>query len=270
MTGNVASDGATGPAGIDRLEPSHVELERNREALRLLAGKLLTVQDEERRRISRDVHDDVNQRLGVLGLELDSLCRDLPATPAALRRQLRKLRRQVTGLSDDVRQLAYRFHQTTVEDLGLVVAMQRYIGDFVRRTGIRTRFVAPQATDPIPQPLATCLYRVVQESLGNVAVHAQASQVLVELTVSPLEIGLKVQDDGIGMNLEEVRQTTRGLGILSMRERASFLNGVLDVISPSPDRERTSWLAFLYLLANHETGPDLTRGRPHIVRGGSA
>ena len=221
----------TGSAGIRRLDPSHVELERNREELLKLAGKLLTVQDEERRRISRDLHDDVNQRLGVLGLELDSLSRDLPATPAALRRQLRKLRRRVTALSEDVRQLAYRFHETTVEDLGLVVAIQRYIGEFVRRTDIKTRFLKSEAANQIPQHLATCLYRLVQESLGNVAVHAKASQALVELTIDRTAIGLKVQDNGIGMDLEEVRKTTRGLGILSMRERVRLLNGLFHVIS---------------------------------------
>jgi signal transduction histidine kinase len=126
--------------------------------LRTLTGKLLTVQDEERRKVSRDLHDDVNQRLGAIGLQLDSLCRHLPESPVAVRRQIRTIRRHVNKLSDDVRQLAYQFHQTTVEDLGFVVALQRYINDFVKRTGIKARFAKPRAGTSIPLRMATSLY----------------------------------------------------------------------------------------------------------------
>lgn len=210
---------------------SHSDIDRNREELRMLAAKLLSVQDDERRRISRDLHDDVNQRLGMLGLELDSLCRDLPKAPAPIRRRLRKLRNQVSALSEDVRQMAYRFHQTVVEDLGLVVALQRYINDFVRRTNIKARFIKRHASYEVPQRIATCLYRVAQESLGNVGMHAKASRVLLELTSTPREVSLRVQDNGIGMVVNEVRCKTQGLGILSMRERVRLLNGVLDLVS---------------------------------------
>jgi len=202
--------------------------DRSREDLRKLAGKLLTVQDEERRRISRDLHDDVNQQLGAIGLQLDSLCRQLPDSPAAVRRQIRTIRRHVSELSDDVRQLAYRFHQTTVDDLGLVVALQRYINDFVKRTGIKARFAKPRTTDPIPLRLATCLYRIAQESLGNVGLHAKASQVTVELSVTPEALCLSVRDNGIGMDLDEIGKRTTGLGMLSMQERARLLNGSVE------------------------------------------
>ena len=196
--------------------------------LRLLAGKLLTVQDEERRRISRDLHDDVNQRLGAVGLQLDSLCRNLPDSPTAIRRRIRSIRRHVSELSDDVRQLAYRFHQTTVEDLGLIVALQRYLNDFVKRTGIKIRFSKPRSTDRLPLPFASCLYRIAQEGLGNVALHAQATQVNVDLSVSPEELLLTIQDNGAGMDITEVMERRAGLGMLSMQERARRLNGVVD------------------------------------------
>ncbi|TKS59508.1 MAG: sensor histidine kinase [Nitrospira sp.] len=198
---------------------------RHREDLRTLAGKLLTVQDEERRRISRDLHDDVNQRLGAIGLQLDSLSRNLPGSPTTVRQRIRAIRRHVSELSDDVRELAYRFHQTTVEDLGLVVALQRYLNDFVKRTGINARFTKPRSAAPIPLRLATCLYRIAQESLGNVGLHAKASQVTLVLTVSSDTISLTIWDNGIGMDLEEVRSRKEGLGMLSMQERARLLNG---------------------------------------------
>jgi len=195
---------------------------------RTLAGKLLTVQDEERRRISRDLHDDVNQRLGAIGLQLDSLCRFLPESPAAVRRQIRTIRRHVSKLSDDVRHLAYQFHQTTVEDLGLVVALQRYINDFVKRTSIKVRFAKPRTNTPIPLRLATSLYRIAQEGLGNVGLHAKASEVTVELMVTPDTLCLTIHDNGIGMNLEEIRSRATGLGMLSMQERVRLLNGTLE------------------------------------------
>ena len=212
------------PGGVRENERT----DRSQEDLRTLAGKLLTVQDEERRRISRDLHDDVNQRLGAIGLQLDSLCRHLPESPAAVRHQIRAIRRHVSALSDDVRQLAYRFHQTTVEDLGLVVALQRYINDFVRRTGIKARFIKPRTAHEFPGRLATCLFRIAQESLGNIGLHANASQVTVELIVLPELLVLFIRDNGKGMDLETVRDRTMGLGMLSMQERARLLNGSVE------------------------------------------
>jgi len=203
-------------------------IDRAQQDLRTLAGKLLTVQDEERRRVSRDLHDDVNQRLGAIGLQLDSLCRRSPDSPMSVHRQIRAIRRQISELSDDVRQLAYRFHETTVEDLGLVAALQRYINDFVRRTGIKVRFTKPNIADPFPLRLATCLYRIVQESLGNVGLHAKASQVIIQFPLYPGAISLTIRDNGVGMDLDEVRGHSMGLGMLSMQERARLLNGSVD------------------------------------------
>ena len=216
---------------------------RYRDDARKLAGKLLTVQDEERRRISRDLHDDVNQRLGAIGLQLDTLSRNLPDSPSVIRRRIRMIRGHVSELSDEVRGLAYRFHQTTVEDLGLVAALQRYLNDFVKRTGISTRFTKPRSADSIPFRLATCLYRIAQESLGNVGLHANASQVSLTLVVSADEISLTVCDDGIGMDLDEVKRRRDGLGMLSMEERAKLLDGTISW-SSSPGQGTTVFAHF--------------------------
>ena len=202
--------------------------QRQHEDLRTLAGKLLTMQDEERRRISRDLHDDVNQRLGAIGLQLDSLCQQLPVSSTLVCRRIRAIRRHVSKLSDDVRQLAYRFHETTVEDLGLVVALQRYLNDFVKRTGIKAKFIKPRSATPIPPHLATCLYRIAQESLGNVGLHANASQVTIHFSVLPESISLTIRDNGIGITPSGIRSRTAGLGMLSMQERARLLNGSVE------------------------------------------
>ena len=226
-------------------KPASAEDEATRysEALRTLAGKLLTVQDEERRRISRDLHDDVNQRLGAIGLQLDSLNQTLPDSPSAIRKRIRAIRRRISEVSDDVRQLAYRFHQTTVEDLGLVAALQRYLNDFVKRTGVSVHFSKPRLLHPIPLRLATCLFRIAQESLGNIGVHAKATLVTVTLTVSPEKATLTIIDNGIGMDLGQVRTRKGGLGMLSIQERARLLNGAVTWrSSPGSGTEMRAWL----------------------------
>ena len=216
---------------------------RHREDLRALAGKLLTIQDEERRRISRDLHDDVNQRLGAIGLQLDSLTQKLPDSPAETRKRIRAIRRHISELSDDVRQLAYRFHQTTVEDLGLVAALQRYLDDFVKRTGVGVRFSRSRLTRSLPLRPATCLFRIAQESLGNVGVHAKATLVTVTLTVSSDKAALSIVDNGIGMDVEQVRKRKAGLGMLSIQERARLLNGAVTWRSwPGSGTEVRAWL----------------------------
>lgn len=216
---------------------------RHREDLRALTGKLLTVQDEERRRISRDLHDDVNQRLGAIGLQLDSLTRNLPDSPSGIRRQIRTIRRHVSELSDDVRQLAYRFHQTTVEDLGLVAALQRYLNDFVKRTGVSVHFTKPHLTGPLPLRPATCLFRIAQEVLGNIGVHAKATLATVTLMVAPGQATLTIVDNGIGMDVEDVRRRKAGLGMLSIQERVRLLNGAVTWrSSPGSGTEVQAWL----------------------------
>jgi signal transduction histidine kinase len=118
-----------------------------------------------------------------------------------------------------------------VEDLGLVVALQRYVNDFVRRTGIKARFVKRRVPELLPQNIATCLYRVAQESLGNVAAHAKAANVTLELIGSGDEIRLSIRDSGVGMDVEAVHQRSRGLGLLSMTERVRLLNGSVELRS---------------------------------------
>jgi signal transduction histidine kinase len=163
--------------------------------------------------------------LAVIGLELESVYRSLRPSFSRSKRQLRAIHRQITELSDDLRHLAYQFHHAIVEDLGLVIALQRFVNDFVRRTAIKARLIKRNVPDVIATDVATCLYRVAQESLGNVASHAKAPHVTVEVVGSETEICLTVRDSGVGMDVDAVRQRSRGLGLLSMTERVRLLNG---------------------------------------------
>src|SRR5215510_10067873 len=211
-------------------ERMHTErmLDASRHELRSLAAELLRVQEEERRRISRDLHDDINQRLALLAVELQTLDRPLPMTPHERCRVVRAAIDRVAELSEDVRHLAYQLHPSILDDLGLPIALQRLVDDFTARTGMTGHFVNRGVSKALPQDIATCLYRIAQESLRNVAQHAQASTMSVELSRVDSMVAIVITDDGVGFDPLRVRS---GLGLLSMKERIALVNGSLDIAS---------------------------------------
>ena len=211
-------------------ERMHTErmLDASRHELRSLAAELLRVQEEERRRISRDLHDDINQRLAILSVELEALDRSLPITPQERGRVVRAILDRVAELSEDVRHLAYQLHPSILDDLGLPVALQRLVDDFTVRTGMTGHFLNRGISKPLPQEIATCLYRVAQESLSNIARHAHASTMSVELSHVDGMVAIVITDDGVGFDPLRVRN---GLGLLSMKERIALVNGSLDIAS---------------------------------------
>lgn len=217
-------------------------LEQNRWQLRALAAQLLTAQDDERRRISRELHDDLNQRLAMLAVEIETFQQHLPSSKL-IAEKLCSFHEQVVELSDDVRHLAYQFHPSILDDLGLPIALQRYIEDFSTRTGINVTLVHKDLPDPLPQDIASCLYRVAQESLGNVSKHAHASHAAVELLGSQTGVGLSVRDSGVGFDPATVKQPLICLGFTSMKERVRLVNGRLEVkSSPGQGTEVRVWI----------------------------
>jgi len=200
------------------LKVSQQELQQSREELRALAGQLLTAQEGERRRIARDLHDDVNQRLAMLAMDLRRIEKGDQADPAAVVSMVRSITGRLTAVSDDVRQMAYRFHPSILDDLGLTKAVRRLVDDFSAGTG-----------SPVPTDLATCVYRIAQESLNNVARHARASEVEVELICDEGRVTLSIRDNGVGFDPLQVSQMRGRLGVLSMKERVRLVRGTLDV-----------------------------------------
>ena len=206
-------------------------LESNRQELQKLASRLLRVQEEERRRISRDLHDDINQRLALLAMEIEAVERQLSVSPVHVGRAVRAIQDRVVELSEDVRHLAYQFHPSILDDLGLPIALQRLVDDFSARSNVRGSFHHKSIPEVVPQEIATCLYRVAQESLNNVLRHAQASRVDVELVRSQFELLVTIVDDGVGFDAEQFQHGQHGLGLLSMKERVALVHGALQIIS---------------------------------------
>lgn len=213
------------------LATSQRALQRSGEDLRGLAARLLTAQEEERRRISRDLHDDINQRLAMMVVELETLDRMLPVNCQQIGTRLRSLQDNATELSDDVRHLSVTYHPAFLDDLGLEVALKRLVDDLSTRTGLHGTFQGTSVARTISQPVATCLYRIAQESLSNVVKHADASKFGIELNCSSEWVTLAVTDDGKGFDPMSRKQERASLGLVSMKERAHLVKGELDVES---------------------------------------
>ncbi|MEY4526529.1 MAG: hypothetical protein RL768_248, partial [Nitrospirota bacterium] len=213
------------------LQANQRELQQSREDLRALAGQLLTAQEEDRRRISRDLHDDINQRLAMLSMDLRQAEKDKFSDSQSLRSTIRVVSHQLTAISDDVRQMAYRFHPSILDDLGLVKAIRRQIDDFAARTGSKVSYVHRDPTTALPDELAISLYRIVQESLSNIARHAHASHVEIELICEDDLVSLSVHDDGTGFDQTQLSKTGAHLGLLSMRERVRLAKGRFEIDS---------------------------------------
>ncbi len=213
------------------LHASQRELQQSREELRALAGQLLTAQEEDRRRISRDLHDDINQRLAMLSMDLRRMEKDPLSDPEHLRDEIRRVSEYLTAVSDDVRQMAYRYHPSILDDLGLVKAVRRLVDDFSARTGIKCTYVHKDPLAALPADVAICIYRVVQEGLSNAARHAGASQVEVEVICEDDAVTLSIRDNGVGFDAERSGKAGGHLGLLSMKERVRLVKGALDVES---------------------------------------
>jgi signal transduction histidine kinase len=213
------------------LRTSEQALANSRQELQDLAARLLTAQEEERRRISRDLHDDINQRLAMLVVQVESLDSNLPPSANSCSKELRSIQDRLTELSDDVRHLAYQFHPSILDDLGLTVALQRLVDDCAARSNLQGTFDASPPPGRLPQNVSTCLYRIAQECLANVVRHARATRVMVSLSSTPETVRLTVMDDGIGFDSQSIIDGHRGLGLVSMAERVRLVEGTVTIDS---------------------------------------
>jgi signal transduction histidine kinase len=210
------------------------ELHKNREELRALAARLMTVQEEERRRISCELHDDLNQKLAVSVMNAEAAERRWSPQEDVNRERLRAIRNEIAELSDDVRKLAYRLHPSILDHLGLAIALQSHVEEFGKREEIEALFTQRNLPEAMPQPVATCLYRVAQEALRNVAKHAKASRVVVRLAQCDHSLHMSIFDSGVGFTPPKGKEL-QGLGFVSMQERVRLVGGRMSIRS-RPDR----------------------------------
>jgi PAS domain S-box-containing protein len=201
------------------------------EKLRYVTAQLFKAEEEERRRISRELHDELNQKLALLTVEVESVVQKLSPTEATLRPHFDELKTRVGELSDEARRLAYQLHPAILDDLGLSSALRSYIKELSRLH--ESSFVLTERNVPqrLPQSVATCLYRVGQEALRNAVKHSRSERVTARLIGTTKGIVLSIRDHGVGFDWDLAKRQRKGLGLSIMEERVRLLGGSIDIRS---------------------------------------
>jgi signal transduction histidine kinase len=201
------------------------ELQGSFEQLRALAGRLQSIREEERKRVAREIHDQLGQALTAIKLDVSSLVRDIPEDQ---RRQSTKTLTLVDETIRSVRRIATDLRPGMLDDLGLVATMEWAGEEFGARTGTQCHLDLPPEDIVVDPDTAIAIFRIFQETLTNVARHANAKEVQARLTIENGNLILEVRDNGSGIPRERL-QKGRSLGILGMRERATLLGGDLSI-----------------------------------------
>jgi signal transduction histidine kinase len=207
---------------------------RAEKAIQTLARQVVYGQEEERRRLSRELHDEAGQALTALKLGLELLRTDIPADAEPLRRNLAQAIALTETTMDRVRHLAHGLRPPALDTLGLDLTLGAYCRDFAQRSRLAIDYIG-SAVFGLSDAMNICLYRVLQEALTNVVKHARASRVRVELGFQGEAVQLDVEDNGCGMHLAAAEQHPGGIGMLGMRERLELLDGRLELVS-APDQ----------------------------------
>jgi PAS domain S-box-containing protein len=217
---------------IDITERRRAEeaLKKSQRDLRLLTGRLLRAQEMERRRIARELHDDLSQNLALLSVEMELLGRQSPALANGLGGRMQELLGRVKQLASSVHDLSHQLHPSKLEQLGLVAAIGSLCKELSSGHGLPIEFSPGQPLGAIPEDAGLCLYRIVQEALRNIIKHSGARRAVVELDGGADAVDLRIVDDGAGFDPRLV-DGKGGLGLVSMRERLRLVGGAIAIDS---------------------------------------
>jgi signal transduction histidine kinase len=193
-----------------------------------LAQQLIAMQESTFRSISRDLHDDFGQILTAVGTMLQRAGRRLDHSDS-LRTDLREVQEIVQATLEKVRSLSHALHPVILDEIGFEGAVDQYLPGFQKQTGIEVRYEKAGMTRELDREVAIHLYRVMQEALNNIAKHSQSNRAVVRLRYLPETVVLEVEDHGVGFGSSHAY----GMGLVSMRERAGLVNGLLDLENPS-------------------------------------
>jgi two-component system sensor histidine kinase UhpB len=226
----------------DRLEADAATIREKTEQAERLAAQVIMAQEEERRRVARELHDEAGQALTavIIGLERglasmpETYAADLPVQPRQLISNLRDLAAQTL---DEVRKLALELRPSVLDDLGLVAALRQYVRSTEERSGLLAQLTVAgwdEGDERLPAEVETALFRIAQEALTNAIRHARATTVQVRLRRSADNVSLDVRDDGVGLAATPSAEAGKHLGMFGMRERARLLRGDFHATPVSP------------------------------------
>ena len=200
--------------------------------LRTLSWRTLRMQEDLQRSVARELHDDFGQILTAIGTSLGRAQRRA-ATPDALAHELDAVRGVAQQTLDRIRTRSRWLHPGVLDDFGLVKALEQFASEFEQQSGVRVRMSVNGTIDAVGDECAIHVYRIAQEALSNVARHAHATEASIRLTRSADALELEIEDHGVGMPPDAETRAGRGLGLISMRERAELMGGVLDLARPA-------------------------------------
>jgi len=218
------------------------KLRESEQNLRHLASQLMTAQERERERISRELHDELGQSLLVLKLQASHLERGLEQEQAGLRKECQQMMQGLNQLVEEIRRLARDLSPTMVKDLGLSSALRRLIEEFIRHYHIAADIDQMPGIDKLfPRQEQINIYRIFQECLTNIGKYAQASRLSIGMKSEDGQVTFVVADNGKGFTVEEVlgrNHTRRGMGLMAMKERARMMGGTLEIWSQEGEGTR--------------------------------
>jgi PAS domain S-box-containing protein len=200
------------------------------EALSAVNRRLIEAQEQERTRIARELHDDINQRVALLAVNLSTLKRDLPDAANVARQGIEQTEQQLAELGSDIQALSHDLHSSKLEYLGLAAAAKGFCTEFSERQKVEVHFHSDELPKVLPPEISLCLFRVLQEALQNAMKHSGSACFDVSLGEGLNEVQLSVRDSGRGFDVDEAMHG-RGVGLVSMKERLKLVDGQLFIDS---------------------------------------
>jgi len=220
----------------EELEATIQELNRSKMEIRELGARRVKIEEEERKHVSKELHDQVGQTMGVLNLKLHYLAQNVQmdaVTKTQIGRELGSIVGIVEGLSQDIRGVISKLRPAILDDYGFLDALSWHVNQFAKNTGIKVEILGDPEFGCMPEDLETGLFRITQEAMNNILKHAQASRILITPEKRELLFSMTIEDNGKGFeeNSLQSKGNRKGWGLAIMKERAFALGGALSVVS---------------------------------------
>ncbi|MDP3879951.1 MAG: sensor histidine kinase [Dehalococcoidales bacterium] len=203
-----------------------------------LLREIFSIQEEERRRIARELHDETSQALASLNANLEAALGMLPGDADKVRARLKEAQMISISILDEIHKIIYELRPSLLDDLGLGPAVRWLAEVNLETAGIKVDFKATGKERRLPPQLETTLFRITKEAFSNITRHAHARNVSLDLHFRKNSVKVRIQDDGTGFDVEEAinsKERPRGLGLLGMKERVELMNGMLNIYSRPGD-----------------------------------
>ena len=206
------------------------ERKQSQDILADLSGRLITAQEEERKRIARELHDDLNQRIALMSIELEQIAQIMAAKTDGLTGRVRGVQKRAQEISTEIHRMSHELHPSKLDHLGLAPALKSFCKDISNSRGLEVDFRNEGIPAKLPMDITLCIFRIAQEALQNAAKHSGALRIEVVLSSTPDSVSLVVSDAGHGFDTNSESMTS-GLGFISMRERLRLVDGELQIHS---------------------------------------